>query len=183
MSTKKVLPYKRHPIKNFIIVPGVQWAHVIRMMSMTLLTSITTLVIVAGVYYFKFGSGYFYYLEDQAEGLVIRHNIWNLVLPSALPALFLTVILSAYISLYSSRKIALPIFKIRRWSEALFAGNLRHSVNLRKGDNLNELAHSCNQISRKYSQILKDIDLASKAEIPAPERLLKIQNLLQRIEY
>lgn len=182
-TVSAVRPYKRHPIKNFIIMPRIQWEYIFKMMAMVSVTSMGTLLVVIIVYYAKFRTGYFYFLTDNMGGPIIKHTIWGLVIPSAVPAILLAILLGLYISLYSSRKIALPLFKIRRWAEAIFAGNLRHFVSLRKEDNLGELATACNQISKKFSQVLKEIDTTSQSEGSPDDRIRKIQDLLRKFEY
>ncbi len=180
----KTSDYKRRPIKHFIMMSRVQWQYIRRVMLMVAITTVLTILCVALVYALKYKSGYFYYLSQNMEGDLIRRNIWELLLPSFVFSAFGTILLGLGISLYSSRKIALPLFKIRRWAENVFAGNFKHRVTLRDNDNLDELMTSCNQVSRSYSALLQKLqDTSTDDSLTSEEKIAGIQKTLSEVEF
>ena len=174
----------RHPVTHYFIISRAQWNYIIRVLGTIVGITLLTLIIVAAVYYVKFKTGYFYYMTEDLNADLIRHNIWSLILPSFLPSALVALIIGTNVTLYSSRKIVLPILKIRKWAEALFAGNFGHFMTVRESDNLNELAAACNQVSGKYADILKniqstinDMDKGADKKIQEVNKILSSLNL------
>ncbi|MFC1584759.1 hypothetical protein ACFL5V_04355 [Fibrobacterota bacterium] len=167
--------HKRYPVKHFFIMSRIQWRYIIRIMGSVFLITLAVLLTVVVVYHLKFKTGYFYYMTEDMNADLIRHNIWSLIIPSFLPSALASIIIGLNISLYSSRKIALPIFKIRKWSENLFAGNFNYEVTVRKKDDMGELVTACNQVARKYSMIFRQIQGITATENKPPEE--KIEEL------
>jgi len=148
---------KRRPVKHFFIMERVQKTFILKTIITVCSVSLLSLLSVVLVYYIKYQSGYFYYMTECIDADLIRHSIWDLILPSAGTSLLASILVGTYIAFYASRIIALPLFKIKNWASSMFAGDLNYEVSLRKGDDLFELATSCKQISRKYNEIFRDI--------------------------
>jgi len=148
---------KRHPIKHFFIMDRVQKFFIVRTLFIACTVSLLTLLSVLLVYYIKYKSGYFYYMTESLDADLVRHSIWSLIIPSAGPSLLVAIVVAFILALYGSRKIALPLFKIKQWATSMFAGDLTYEVSLRKGDNLFELETSCKQVSKKYNEIFYEI--------------------------
>ncbi|MBF0431693.1 MAG: hypothetical protein HQK83_10465 [Fibrobacteria bacterium] len=180
MTTPK---FKRHPIKNFFIMTRIQMNHIVRVASMVILVAFLSLGIVGLMYYIRFKTGYLYFRGNDIDAALVRYSIWGIMLPSLLPTFFMAVSLGVAIALYSSRKIALPLFKMRKWAEDLFAGNLKHTVYVRKSDDMHELSTTCNQVSRKYLQILQSMDEITEAEDKnSDEKLAEIKSYLSTLQ-
>ena len=161
--------FKRHPVKHFFIMGRVQKKIIGRMMVIMGTVSLITLAMVVAVYYLKYQSGYFYFMTESLDANLVRHSIWSLILPSIGPSILASLLVGAYVSLSASRKIALPLFKIKQWATSMFAGNLDYQVTLRDGDDLFELETSCHQVSRKYNEIFSEIKLVLEDEKTTPE--------------
>jgi len=176
-------PIKRHPIKHFFIMDRVQKTFISKTLIKVFTVSLVTFLMVVLIYYLKYRNGYFYYMTESLDEDLIRHSIWSLILPSAGPSLFASLIVGVYIALDASRKIALPLFKIKQWATALFAGNLDYYVTLRKGDDLFELEASCKQISRKYNEIINEIkDVLDGQEINSDQKVIDLKEYVSQFK-
>jgi methyl-accepting chemotaxis protein len=173
--------YTRRPIKHYFIMSQTQWNYILPIMVTVALATLTTLLIVVAVYYLKFHPGDFFYLTENMKTDLVKHGIWELVLPSFLPSAGVSLLIGLIITLYSSRKMVLPIFKIRQWSDALVAGELDYMVSTRKSDNMQELATSCNRVTEKYSQILRSIDSATSSRKPVEKKVEEVKKILDSL--
>ncbi len=175
--------HKRYPVKHFFIMDRMQKAYIFQVMLIVLGICILTLLAVVGVYYLKFKTGYFYFMTEDMNADLIRHNIWSLVLPSAGPSFIIALLLGVHIALFSSRKIAIPLYKIKKWAEFLFRGDLTYQVVMRKSDNMRELQTSCNQVSKKYLEIVQTIEnMASSTEKDSEKKLEDIKEYLSKFK-
>jgi len=162
----------RHPVKHFLIMTRVQQRFIFRGVIAVSLLSLFSLLMVVILYYLKYRTGYFYYMTESLEQDLIRYSIWDLILPSAGPALFASILIGVGMALWASRKIALPLFKIRQWAVSMFAGDLNYKVTLRESDDLYELETSCHQVSQKYNEIFRTIKNTLHSPDKNPEEKL-----------
>lgn len=149
--------HKRYPIRHFFIMNRIQRKWIFRVFLTVFSVTLMTLGSVVMSYFFQYEAGHFYFLGPEVSEDLIRYTVWAIVLPSVVPSFLLATLLGLLLALYSSRKIAVPIYKIRVWSDALFSGDLTYRVRMRKGDDLEELESACNQVSNKFNATVETI--------------------------
>lgn len=154
---KQVPVIHRHPIKNFFIKKDLQLNYIKRIIIMVILTAVLTIMILAGVYYYKFGSGYFYYISGDLLGDLERQSIIYTILPSLVLAEIISVMLGIIIGLFSSRKFAVPIYKIESWLLEMLKGNFSARITFREKEEFKTLALNCNAFSLELESIFKDL--------------------------
>jgi nitrogen fixation/metabolism regulation signal transduction histidine kinase len=69
----------------------------------------------------------------------------------------IAILIAFGIGLISSRRIAVPIYKIEKWASNLKAGKLNAPLVFREDDHLNELTTQCNNVTDFYKNIFTDI--------------------------
>jgi signal transduction histidine kinase len=76
-----------------------------------------------------------------------KENIIFLILPALLISAFINLLIAAGIGLYSSRKYAVPIYKLEQWASLLTKGKITAILKFREKEEMKELSDKCNRLS------------------------------------
>jgi signal transduction histidine kinase len=141
------------------------------------------------LYNLKSKEGSFYYMSNNVMQDLELKNIIGIILPSIIVVEIVAICIAFGIGLISSRKIAVPIFKIEKWASRLKAGKLNTTLAFREKDQLNELTTQCNGVTDFYKTVFHEIrqhteNIASKPDDPTnvANETKALQQLLHRIE-
>ena len=143
-------------------------------------------------------SGCIVYLMSKAtvttsfEGLrlVIKSTadyILPAVLLSGLAVIVITGIATIFITLFTSHKIAGPLYRIEKDINEITSGNLRQEFNLRQGDEIRPIAESLNEMAHflrdEVGGMKKALaDLESAGGSLSPEAREKIKTLKTKLD-
>jgi methyl-accepting chemotaxis protein len=179
----------RHPLKNFFIKKSIQINIIWKIIVTVIIAASLTTGLIMFLYNLKSSEGSFYYMSnDMMQDLELK-NIIGIVLPSIIVVEIIAILIAFGIGLISSRKIAVPIFKIEKWASKLRAGKLNTTLAFREEDHLNELTTQCNSVTDFYKTIFEEIrqhteTIASKTNDPVSvsNEAKALQQILTRIE-
>jgi methyl-accepting chemotaxis protein len=173
--------FKRRPIKNFFVKKELQLGYIRKIVSIVILTAAISIIVLAGVYYYKSGSGYFYFVSKDLMGDLIRQSILQTILPSLIIAEIISVIMGVLIGLVSSRKFAIPVYKIENWTDELMKGNYKSRIIFREKDEFETLCSRCNSLSERL-QSQFTFTQEKLREIKQCERMEDVKIKIKEIE-
>jgi methyl-accepting chemotaxis protein len=141
------------------------------------------------LYNIKSKEGSFYYMSNDVMQDLELKNIIGIVMPSIVIVEIIAILIAFGIGIISSRKIAVPIFKIEKWASRLKAGKLNTTLAFREEDHLNELTTQCNSVTDFYKTIFEEIRQHTDSIVNKPDDLIGVtkeakalQQILSRIE-
>jgi len=179
----------RKPFGNFFIKKSLQFRFTIQILLIFLVCVFATTVSFMHIYNSKSREGSFYYMSNDIMQDLQLKSILVIVLPPVVAAELIAVLLAFGIGLFSSRKIAVPVYKIEKWAAKLKNGKLNTTLAFREEDRLKELAVQCNAATDFYRQIFSEIKTHTEniSEFPTqPEKVIdssnRIKELLSRID-
>lgn len=179
----------RKPVKNFIIKKNLQTRIIFQILFVMVLTGVLASVLVALYYNYKSSAGTFYYMSNNVRQNLELANILSVVLPSLIAAQLVSFVIAFAIGLLSSRKVAVPVYKIEKWTEELAQGKLSTRMFFRDGDQMEELAQRCNAAAQFYRDVLmavKDsasvLDSSGGNETVVKEQVVRIKEALAKVE-
>jgi len=174
----------RRPIGNFFIKKSMQ----IRLIKNIILSAIISTLIASStlflVYFLRYKTVVVYQLDKVTQELS-RENILSLILPALLISALISIILALGIGLYSSRKYAVPIYKIEQWLSLLLQGKLGATLQFREKEEMNDLSNKCNSLGAELQKIFHEIRLkvvALKEQNSAPEIAAEFEKILSKVE-
>jgi signal transduction histidine kinase len=141
-------------------------------------TGITTLILLF-FYNAKSQGGLFYYMSNDIMQDLQLTSILGVVLPALVTAQIVTIVVAVVIGLFSSRKAAVPVYKLERWALQLKKGKLKTHLGFREIKEMRDLTIQCNALADTYKQIFSDIEDSLK--IIAEDRVYKSQAVAQEI--
>lgn len=150
----------RHPFRNFFLKKRLQLQIFFTVLGMVLVTSIFTTVILAIIYNAKAKGGNFFYMSNNVMQDLELTSILGLVLPALIAAQAVTLIIGAGVGLFSSRKAAVPVYKLEKWASQIKKGHLKTQLGFREENSMKDLEIQCNALSDSYLHTFKDIDTA-----------------------
>jgi methyl-accepting chemotaxis protein len=162
---------------------------VAKILFVILITALFTTVAVSLVYNSKSQNGSFYYMSNDTKQDLELKNILEVILPSVIVAQAITLLIGLGIGLFSSRKIAVPIYKFEKWVAQLKTGNLMTRLEFREKTEMEDLTHECNSLAEFYRKKFIDIDAAAssieeKSSDPHTiEKVKEIREALQRVSF
>jgi methyl-accepting chemotaxis protein len=179
----------RHPLKNFFVKKSIQINIIWKIIVTVIISASLTTGLIMFLYNLKSSEGSFYYMSnDMMQDLELK-NIIGIVLPSIIVVEIIAILIAFGIGLISSRKIAVPIFKIEKWASKLKTGKLNTTLAFREEDHLNELTTQCNSVTDFYKTIFEEIrqhteTIANKTNDPVSvsNEAKALQQILNRIE-
>jgi methyl-accepting chemotaxis protein len=163
MAEKPLAPFKRRPIRNFILMPEVQWPYIIRLLAVVNLAGVmmaTTICVLFYAHYHGSGSGApaaSELIDAGAMESLVEENLMDVVVPAFVVADLVSLVVGLGLSLYFSRKLSVPIYRIKKWSEAVQSGDLSYRLKFRPGDDLHTLEEACNQVGETYAKLIEDL--------------------------
>src|SRR5690554_3070038 len=129
----------RKPIGNFFIKKSLQ----LRLVSKIVLAAIVSTLISSGslllVYYLKYQTVIVYQLDKYSQELTRDHLVY-LILPTLLISSVVSLLVSLGVGLYSSRKYAVPIYKLEQWATLLSEGKMSVLLRFREKEEMRDLS-------------------------------------------
>ncbi|MDO5576263.1 MAG: hypothetical protein Q4F84_04225, partial [Fibrobacter sp.] len=99
--------------------------------------------------------------NDLMQDLQLK-SMLGIVLPPIVIVELIAILISFGMGLYSSRKIAVPIYKIEKWAARLKSGKLNTTLAFREENSFKELTIQCNGVSEFYRKIFTEINNHNK---------------------
>ena len=181
----------RRSIKNFFLKRSLQYSIIIKILFVVLVTSVCTTTLLGFVYQKQSKKGTFYYMSNDIMQDLELKNILSLTLPAVISAQIATLIITIGIGMFSSRKIAVPLYKIEKWILDIRKGKFKTVLQFRENHENVELTTQCNELTKQLRAFFSCIDISVMKIIkdPSPKSPLviteisKIKSLLQQIDY
>ena len=180
----------RQPIRHFFIKKSMQYKIIGKILFVVFVTALLTTVTVSLVYNVKSKNGSFYYMSNDTKQDLELKNILEVILPSVIGAQIISMLIGLGIGLFSSRKIAVPIYKFEKWVTNLKSGNLHTRIEFREKHDMEDLTHECNALvdfyRDKFVQIndaLLRLEQHSGNDPKAREQIEAIKQTLQKVHF
>jgi len=152
----------RKPFGNFLIKRSIQARIILKILVVVITTGVLTTVLLSLFYAQKSQSGSFYYMSNDIKQDLELTNFLGLILPALLIAQAASFIITVGIGLFSSRKVAVPIYKIERWADQVGRGNLNTALVFREKREMKDITLACNRVSDFYNEIFTGIHASVK---------------------
>ncbi len=146
----------RKPIGNFFIKKSLQIRLIRKIMVAALISTLVSSGSLILVYFLKYKTVIVYQLDKLSQELNREHIIF-LILPALLISALVSVLVSFGIGLYSSRKYAVPIYKLEQWAALLRSGKMGALLRFREKEEMKELSDRCNHLAAEFRQRFEDI--------------------------
>lgn len=142
-------PYKR---RNYFIHKKIQTKYAVLTVSLLLLYTMILLAALLAPYALALYSDIPLSERSQAADvfLMLDKNIW--------PGIGLVILLFGGLSIFITHTLAGPVFVFERMARNMAEGNLTVRANLRKGDDLHDLAGYLNQMADNTEAVLINLD-------------------------
>jgi len=180
----------RQPIRHFFIKKSMQYKIIAEILFVVFLTALLTTVTVSLVYNVKSRNGSFYYMSNDTKQDIELKNIMEVVLPSIIGAQVISMLIGLGIGLFSSRKIAVPIYKFEKWVTNLKTGNLLTRIEFREKEDMEDLTHECNMLVDFYrdkfvqiNEALLRLEQQASNDPKTRERIAEIKQILQKVTF
>ncbi len=148
---------ERRPVRNFFIKKSLQLKIIFRILLVVLLSAVITTAALTVLYDSKSRNGSFYYMSNDTRQDLELKNILEFILPSVVAAQVFSIVIGLGIGLFSSRKMAVPIYKFEKWVTQLRNGNLNTKISFREDEEMKELTEECNAMAEHYRLVFKKI--------------------------
>ena len=148
----------RKPVGNFWIKPSIQIKITLQILFVIICTSFLTTLALVIAYKLKLRGGSFYYMSNDVMLDLKLTSIAGIILPSLLIAQVISILIGLGIGLYSSRKVAVPVYKFERWVKELSKGNLNTQLVFRQNEEMRELTMECNVMANDYRAAFMNLD-------------------------
>ncbi len=175
----------RRPIGNFFIKKSLQ----LRMIKNILLSALVSTIVASStlflVYFWRFKTVVVYQLDKATQELT-RENILDIILPALIISALISLLLAFGIGLYSSRKYAVPIYKIEKWLSLLHQGKLGATLQFREKEDMKDLSDKCNSLGVELQKTFHEIRVKvqhMKDQNIAPEIASDIDKIISRMEF
>jgi len=166
----------RRPVRHFFLKKGMQYNILSTIIFITIIASIVTTAIISLVYHIKSRGGTFYYMSNDIMQDLELTSILGIVVPALISAQIVTLVIAVFIGLFSSRKAAVPVYKLEKWALQLKRGKLKTHLEFREANFMKDLTIQCNSLAETYRQIFSDIENYTNAIIEDnSEKSLTIQ--------
>jgi methyl-accepting chemotaxis protein len=180
---------KRHPIKNFILMPELQWPYIIRILALVNLSGVLMATTICVLFYMRYepvsssAAEGLDMVNQNLMGVMIEQSLLDALIPAFIIADVVSLVIGLVLSLYFSRKISVPIYRVSRWAEVIESGDLAYRLKFRPGDDLESLEEACNRVSDKYAKLIEDFRREiEEARLPASPSLARLKSALEGIK-
>jgi methyl-accepting chemotaxis protein len=178
---------KRHPIRNFIILPELQWPYIIRVLALVNLAGVLMALTICVLFYLRYESGPTAdsdlgvdMVNENLLSVLVEENLMDVIIPAFVISDVVSLLIGLGLALYFSRKISVPIYRVRKWAEVINSGDLAYRLKFRPGDDLSMLEESCNQVSETYGAIIEDLrSQVADLDLPPSPKLQRIKSTLE----
>lgn len=163
MAEKPFPKVKRHPIRNFIIMPELQWPYIIRLLAIVNLAGVLMATTICALFYLRYNSSHLGGADESdmvSAGLMdmmVEENLMDVIVPAFVVADLVSLAIGLGLSLYFSRKLSVPIYRISKWAEVVTSGDLGFRLKFRPGDDLQSLEEACNKVTDTYAKVIEDM--------------------------
>src|SRR5262245_41762076 len=106
MASEDGAPARRHPIRNFIIMPEFQWPYIVRLLALINMAGILMARSVCAVFWWRYG-GVMGAAHDGAElvnegilGAVLQENLMDVLVPAFIVANIVSLGVGLWAALY-----------------------------------------------------------------------------------
>lgn len=174
----------RKPIGNFFIKKALQ----LQLISKIVIAALVSTLISSGslllVYYLKYQTVIIYQLDKYSQELTRDHLVF-LILPTLLVSSVVALLVALGVGLYSSRKYAVPVYKLEQWATLLINGKMSALLRFREKNEMKDLSNKCNQLTEnlktKFSEINKISEIMKQSD-PSSSIAKQIDAILSDIE-
>jgi methyl-accepting chemotaxis protein len=174
----------RKPISNFFIKKSLQIRLITKIVIAALASTLLTAACLIVVYYLKYQTVVVYQLDKLSQELTREHIIF-LIFPTLLMSSLVSLIMAFGIGLYSSRKYAVPIYKLEQWVTLLQQGKMGAMLRFREKEEMKDLSDKCNMLAAdlrfKFMEIRKEIDKLKQTD-PSSSIASKMEKTLAGLE-
>lgn len=172
---------RRKPIRNFVFHKEIQVPLMKNILAVVCSSAFIACGVVLAVYFYYSQSGYLYFMSNDFEKPLIRQSFVGIALPGLLFAEGVTLVFGFILALLVSRRIAVPLYKLERWANAIAEGNLNVNLHFREKGQYRELMTHCNAAGVRMRNTLLELDRllndpAFSTEKDSPE----VQHTLER---
>lgn len=175
----------RKPIGNFFIKKSLQIRLILKVVIAALLSTLFSSGSLILVYYIKYQTVIVYQLDKLSQELNREHIIY-LILPTLMVSATASLLVSLGVGLYSSRKYAVPIYKLEQWATLLRVGKMSATLRFREKEEMKELSDSCNQLASElrshFSEIQKHVETIKKGGSDTTHAVRGIEVILAGME-
>jgi methyl-accepting chemotaxis protein len=180
----------RQPVRHFFIKKSMQFKIIAEILFVVSLSAVITTVSLTLMYNSKSRNGTFYYMSSDSKQDLELKNVLEVILPSVVAAQLFSIVIGLGIGLFSSRKMAVPIYKFEKWVTQLKNGNLNTRLSFRENEEMKDLTLQCNALAEYYRSIFQGIDAAvaalerSSAGNPAAlDQVKQMRKTLQKVNF
>lgn len=149
---------ERQPVRHFFIKKSMQLKIIFEIVFVVLLSAVITTAALTFLYESKSRNGSFYYMSNDTRQDLELENILEFILPSAVAAQVFSIVIGLGIGLFSSRKMAVPIYKFEKWVSQLRSGNLNTKISFREDEEMGDLTAECNAMAEQYREVFRKIN-------------------------
>jgi len=173
----------RKPIRNFIFDPRSQWPQILRNGLLVVFTSMGTGLAILYLYSREFGSMSVYVMDRNSAFYPLdRQSLISMIFPAILATTLSGLFLGWLLTFGASRRIALPIFKVKQWAQRIAEGDLHVRLGFRKHDGLEDLADQCNAALDRLRSGYEEIEsIRQDTKIPEDVRR-RLGDILSRYQ-
>jgi methyl-accepting chemotaxis protein len=179
---------KRHPIRNFIIMPEFQWPYIIRLLAIVNLAGVLMATSICALFYLRYNAGPVGgpdagdMVNAGLMDVMVEENLMDVIVPAFVIADLVSLAIGLWLSLYFSRKLSVPIYRITKWAEVVTSGDLSYRLKFRPGDDLQSLEEACNRVADTYAKVIEDMRRQiTEANLPLPSSLDALSAAQKRI--
>jgi len=173
----------RKPVGNFFIKKALQIRLIVKIVVAAIIATVISSGTLLLVYYMKYKGVLLYQMDHQAN--LSKEFIIFIILPSLVLSALVNFFMAFGIGLYSSRKYAVPVYKLENWARLLKNGRITAKVQFREKEELRELADQCNLLSidllKKLVEIKRQADVLSETNKNS-EPLRKMREILSTFD-
>jgi signal transduction histidine kinase len=106
-------------------------------------------------------------------------SMLGIILPALISAQVISLVIGVGIGMFSSRKAAVPVYKLEKWATQIKRGRLKTHLGFRETHEMKDLTIQCNALADTYRTIFKEID--DSLETIASDRIYKSQVVTQQL--
>jgi len=172
----------RHPIKNFFIKKSIQLRIISKIFFIVFSAGLLTLGLFIYFYNSKSATGRFYYMSNDVMQDLELQSILGVVLPPIIAVEIIAVCIAFGIGLVSSRKIAVPLYKIEKWAARIKNGNLKTKLAFREEYQFKELTTQCNAVTDFYRKTFNSINQHIEIIAQQPDNQESVTQNVQAIK-
>ncbi|MBD3419369.1 MAG: hypothetical protein GF398_04545 [Chitinivibrionales bacterium] len=148
---------ERRPISNFFIKKSIQIRLITTVLLIVIGSSLVTTALLAFIYNNKSNEGSFFYMSNDIRQDIELRNLLETILPSVIATQAISIVIGLGIGMFSSRKMAVPLYKFEKWVQQLKNGKLSTEIAFREKGHLRDLTVQCNAMADFYRETFKTL--------------------------